>query len=84
MTAVARSTPYSWNGDIVVEHGRLTTVDWPGLCEDAADLARSYNKDLETHRHRMNPVLPYIAETVRRAGAAPLAFNRWISADDLA
>jgi len=72
------------DGEIVVEHGRLTTVDWPALCEEAADLAQAYTHDLETHRHRMTPVLPYIADAVRRAGAVPLPFNRWLAGDDAA
>ncbi len=71
------------DGEIVVEQGRLITVDWPALCEEAAELARPYMNDLETHRQRMTPVLPYIADTIRRAGAAPLPFNRWLAADDV-
>jgi cytosine/adenosine deaminase-related metal-dependent hydrolase len=70
------------DGEIVVEKGRIKTIDWDALCAEAAEIAEPYRKDLEAHAERLSAVVPYIFALVKRAGEAPLAFNRWIASDD--
>jgi guanine deaminase len=70
------------DGNIVVENGRLTTIDRQTLREEAEDMAKAFCKDYSDQAARMAPVIPFISHTVRRIGRLPLAHNRWLSADD--
>jgi hypothetical protein len=70
------------DGNIVVADRKLMTIDYDSLLEEARELSAIYIRDSRAHQARLESILPYIAKVVRDHGEKPLAFNRWLSADD--
>jgi cytosine/adenosine deaminase-related metal-dependent hydrolase len=70
------------DGNVVVENGRMTSVDYAALVEEAAELGAIYAQDCRTHRANLAGAEPFITEIVRRQAEQPLAFNRWLLAGD--
>ena len=70
------------DGNIVVADRKLMTIDYDSLLEEARELSAIYIRDSRAHQARLELILPYIAKLVRDYGEKPLAFNRWLSADD--
>ena len=70
------------DGTIVVDDRRITTIDYPALASEAVELGAIYAADCRRHGERLAGVAPYILDAVRRHGEQPLAFDRWVSAED--
>jgi cytosine/adenosine deaminase-related metal-dependent hydrolase len=70
------------DGTIIVDDRRITTVDYPALASEAAELGAIYAADCRRHGERLAVVAPYILDVVRRHGDEPLPFDRWASAGD--
>ena len=70
------------DGSVVVADGKLMTIDYDAVLEEALALSEAYARDSQANRARLETVLPYIASVVRDYGEKPLAFNRWPSASD--
>jgi imidazolonepropionase-like amidohydrolase len=70
------------DGNVVVENGRMTSVDYAALVEEAAEVGAIYAKDCRTHSENLAGAAPFITEIVRRQSKQPLAFNRWLLAGD--
>jgi 5-methylthioadenosine/S-adenosylhomocysteine deaminase len=70
------------DGNVVVADGKLMTVDYDALCEEAREIPEMYARDSHAHRMQMEAVLPYVAKVVREQRAKPLGFDRWPLADD--
>jgi 5-methylthioadenosine/S-adenosylhomocysteine deaminase len=70
------------DGSVVVEDRRVTSVDCGALAAEAAELGATYAEDSRRHCEKLAGAAPLITDIVRKYGKKPLAFNRWISADD--
>jgi len=63
------------NGRVVVEEGRLVTLDQRALREEAAEYARKVAADNREVRERAARLRPYLEEMHRRAVARDLGFS---------
>jgi 5-methylthioadenosine/S-adenosylhomocysteine deaminase len=63
------------NGQVVVDEGRLTTVDLPALREEAVEYARKVAADNHGVREQADRLRPYLEEMHRRAVARDLGFS---------
>jgi len=63
------------NGQVVVDEGRLTTVDLPALREEAVEYARKVAADNHGVREQAARLRPYLEEMHRRAVARDLGFS---------
>ncbi|OLC13187.1 MAG: hypothetical protein AUH29_13900 [Candidatus Rokubacteria bacterium 13_1_40CM_69_27] len=63
------------NGRVVVDEGRLTTIDLRALREEAIELARKFMADNQSMREQAERVRPYLEEMHRRAVAQDLGFS---------
>jgi 5-methylthioadenosine/S-adenosylhomocysteine deaminase len=63
------------DGRVVVDEGRLTTIDLRALREEAFEVARKFMVDNESMRAQAERVRPYLEEMHRRAVAQDLGFN---------
>jgi 5-methylthioadenosine/S-adenosylhomocysteine deaminase len=63
------------NGRVVVDEGRLTTIDLRALREEALEIARKFMADNEGMRTQAERVRPYLEEMHRRAIAQDLGFS---------
>jgi len=63
------------NGRVVVDEGRLTTVDLRALREEAIEIGRKVMADNRGVRERADRIRPYIEEMHRRAVAQDLGFS---------
>ncbi|HEY7248492.1 MAG TPA: amidohydrolase family protein [Xanthobacteraceae bacterium] len=70
------------DGTIVVDDRRVTTVDYAALVSEAAEVGEIYAADCRRHGERLADATPYILDVVRRHGAQPLHFDRWLLAGD--
>lgn len=70
------------DGEVVIADRQVLTLDYDEVLEEARALSEFHMRDSRDHRARLEPVLPYILKVVRDQGARPLAFSRWLSADD--
>lgn len=70
------------DGTVVVENGRMTSVDYAALVQEAAEVGALYAQDCRTHRENLAGAALFITDVVRRQGERPLAFNRWLLASD--
>jgi 5-methylthioadenosine/S-adenosylhomocysteine deaminase len=62
-------------GRVVVDEGRLTTVDLEALCEEGNELARQAVTDNRAAREQFARLRPYFEEMHRRAVAVDLGFD---------
>jgi len=70
------------DGDVVVDGGRIVTVDYAALLDEVAELGEIYAADSRNHGEQLKAATPYIAEVVRKHGDKPLDFDRWLAASD--
>jgi 5-methylthioadenosine/S-adenosylhomocysteine deaminase len=64
-------------GRVVVEDGRLLTVDEDALKREARELAAEMATESSEARAAAEELLPYYREMYRRAAARDVGFNRW-------
>ncbi|WP_099022436.1 amidohydrolase family protein [Mycolicibacterium palauense] len=67
-------------GRIVIEDGRLTTVDEPALLAEARELFARKRPAVETARARAAGLLPAYRHIVERAAGTDVGFTRWVGA----
>jgi 5-methylthioadenosine/S-adenosylhomocysteine deaminase len=65
------------DGRLVVEDGRLTTLDEAALAEAAAELLPVLHADAAAVRARLDPIFPLLREANRRAWAEPVPLWRY-------
>jgi 5-methylthioadenosine/S-adenosylhomocysteine deaminase len=63
------------NGRVVVDEGKLTTIDLRALGEEGGELARKAVADNRAARERYDRLRPYFEEMHRRAVAEDLGFD---------
>jgi len=63
------------NGRVVVDEGRLTTLDLQALREEAREIGRKVIADNREVRERVERIRPYVDEVHRRAVAQDLGFS---------
>lgn len=63
------------NGRVVVDEGKLTTIDLDALCEEGGQIARQAVADNRAAREQYARLQPYFEEMHRRAVAVDLGFN---------
>jgi 5-methylthioadenosine/S-adenosylhomocysteine deaminase len=65
-------------GKIVVENGRLLTVDEEAIKAEARELMQEYRKEMEKTWEAARKLEPYYREMYRRCTARDVGMNRWI------
>jgi 5-methylthioadenosine/S-adenosylhomocysteine deaminase len=66
------------DGEIVVEDGRVITVDERGLLEEARELMSTWTASLGPAERWVNHLRPYVEEMVRRCARFDVGFTRWL------
>jgi 5-methylthioadenosine/S-adenosylhomocysteine deaminase len=64
-------------GRVVVEHGRVLTVDEESLKDEARELAPAFQEQLERTARAAARLEPYYREMYRRAAERDVGLNRW-------
>ena len=70
------------DGNVVVDGGRIVTVDYAALLDEVAELGEIYAADSRNHGERLKAATPYLAEVVCKHSDKPLDFDRWLAASD--
>ncbi|MBW4043146.1 MAG: amidohydrolase family protein, partial [Acidobacteria bacterium] len=65
-------------GQVVAEHGHVTTVDEVALLDEARELFAAKRPHIETARRDAEPLVPAYQGMVRRAASTDVGFTRWI------
>jgi len=65
-------------GEVVVERGRMLTVDEDSLLREARALADTVRQDLEAATAAATELEPYYREMYLRAAAYDVGMNRWV------
>jgi 5-methylthioadenosine/S-adenosylhomocysteine deaminase len=66
------------DGKIVVEDGRVVTVDEEGLLEEARELTSSWAASLDSTGRWADLLRPYVEEMYRRCVRFDVGFTRWL------
>jgi len=65
-------------GEIVVENGKLLTVDEEAIKAEARELMLEYRKEMEKTWNAARKLEPYYREMYRRCAAWDVGMNRWV------
>ena len=66
-------------GKIVMENGRLLTVDEEAIKAEARELMVAYRKEMEKTWEAARKLEPYYREMYRRCAARDVGMNRWVN-----
>jgi 5-methylthioadenosine/S-adenosylhomocysteine deaminase len=64
-------------GQVVMENGKVLTVDEEAIKAEARELMQSYYENLETVTHHAKILEPYYREMYLKAAAQDVGMNRW-------
>lgn len=70
-------------GQIVVEDGKILTVDEEAIKAEARELMKSYHKEMERTWQAASKLEPYYREMYLRCAATDVGMNRWVESNPL-
>jgi 5-methylthioadenosine/S-adenosylhomocysteine deaminase len=65
-------------GKIVVENGRILTLDEEAIKAEARELMKSYRMELEKAKEAASLLEPYYREMYLQAAVRDVGMNRWV------
>jgi cytosine/adenosine deaminase-related metal-dependent hydrolase len=68
-------------GQVVVEDGRLLTVDEESIKAEARELMKEYRVELAKAAEAADKLEPYYREMYLRAAGTPVEMNRWVNSN---
>jgi 5-methylthioadenosine/S-adenosylhomocysteine deaminase len=66
-------------GKIVMENGKILTVDEEAVKSEARELMKEYRKELEKTRRAASQLEPYYREMYRRCAEMDVGMNCWVN-----
>ncbi|MDI6695275.1 MAG: amidohydrolase family protein [Anaerolineales bacterium] len=66
-------------GNIVMENGKILTVDEEAIKAEAREMMREYRQEMEKTRVAASQLEPYYREMYRRCAAMEVGMNRWVN-----
>jgi len=66
-------------GSVVVENGKVLTVDEEALKDEIRDLMPEYQKEMQKTAEAAAKLEPYYREMYMRAAVRDVGMNRWVS-----
>ena len=65
-------------GRMVLDAGRMTTIDEAELRREVAELMPRFRRDYQAQAARADAATPWLLEANRRVAAEPLGFDRYL------